>query len=358
MKCYNHKTNRVMYSKITEDNDLKESLSDKWNNPSYDFPRPFVKLLGVLIGFWKSTKPDKVFDRKEMIKKLNMFFNTTREFSKMPARSVISIAKTNSNKIGSYVLGRKIGEGVFGKVFEIKGIPNMVMKIAGSSLFNEYNVYRQLQGIEGIMNLKRRAFISEGGRCGLILDKLGKTLEEVTFVDGDVDIVMRYLIRVVKNIHQRNWLLRDIKPDNIMITKNPKEDPSLWIIDLGLCCKKHTFIGKKNISVELTGTPRFASIAQHSSGPYEAYDDLISLGYMYVLFSIGKLPWDNVSTEADLIRLKKDFDVSKLPSMKGSGGGCSLQRYFELLKSKPFSYDDLIECFDDHGGVDQLSWTR
>ncbi len=121
------------------------------------------------------------------------------------------------------------------------------------------------------------------------------------------------MIKILKDIHDQNYIHRDIKPDNFAMGIN-EESNKLYIIDFGLSKLYRDPITliqnpliKKN---KLTGTARYASI--HALEGYEQSrrDDLESVGYLIIYLLKGKLPWQgllvkNKSEKYNQILLKK-----------------------------------------------------
>jgi serine/threonine protein kinase len=103
------------------------------------------------------------------------------------------------------------------------------------------------------------------------------------------------MIDILENIHCYNIVHRDLKPQNFMIDSQN----NIYLIDFGMAT---TFISAdtgKHIIDESTreivlGNPRYMSYNLYEGCEPVRRDDLISIGYMYLYFMCGNLPWDNI----------------------------------------------------------------
>ena len=101
-------------------------------------------------------------------------------------------------------------------------------------------------------------------------------------------------------MHSKNYLHRDIKPDNFVLGLGDKSS-SIYILDFGLSMLyinplKGNHI-PYNIGKSLTGTARYASISSHLGYEQSRRDDLECIFYVTLYFLRGSLPWQNISAE-------------------------------------------------------------
>ncbi|XP_050299118.1 casein kinase I-like isoform X2 [Anthonomus grandis grandis] len=208
-----------------------------------------------------------------------------------------------------YRLGRKIGSGSFGDIYlgtnistgEEVAIKLECIKTRHPQLHIESKFYRMMQGGVGIPQMKWCG--SEGDYNVMVMELLGPSLEDLfnfcsrRFSLKTVLLLADQLISRTDFIHSRNFIHRDIKPDNFLMGLGKKGN-LVYIIDFGLAKKyrdgrTHQHIPYKE-NKNLTGTARYASINTHLGIEQSRRDDLESLGYVLMYFNRGSLPWQGL----------------------------------------------------------------
>lgn len=97
------------------------------------------------------------------------------------------------------------------------------------------------------------------------------------------------LISILKSVHTAGYIHRDIKPDNILLSReNPKKFDALMLVDFGIATEVTETCMPTKMFV---GTLQFQSIAAHNKLSQSPKDDLESLVYTLVYLKNGKLPW-------------------------------------------------------------------
>jgi hypothetical protein len=215
-----------------------------------------------------------------------------------------------------YQLIKAIGFGAFGSVFQ--GVSLKTNLPVAIKMENPNTPAKSLKHEAMILNY----LYSEGCRSVPAVFWYGKHEEFTTLVmtfyecslfdhfkrgslsNTHVHKIIIQCIMALEILHKKLVIHRDVKPQNIMI-----KDGSIHFIDFGLA----TFYVKENGEhleetenrAEIVGTPKYVSYYIHEGKVPTRRDDLISLGYIYILLIGGELPWDNLKTEDNFENLRE-----------------------------------------------------
>ena len=143
-------------------------------------------------------------------------------------------------------------------------------------------------------------YYEENDKNIMIMQRMGLSLadmvrrSDVTMDEYSIKNMMRKLIIALKYIHEFGFCHGDIKPENVMLSRDYKK---IYFIDFGL--SKAFMVGKKQIefkkNVSPSGTLRFMSVNVNEWIKMSRRDDMISLGYMIIYMQTRYLPWQNIS---------------------------------------------------------------
>ena len=283
----------------------------------------------------------------------------------------------NSSVVGlHYKIGKKIGEGSFGVIFEgtniINGVPVAIKfeprKTEAPQLRDEYRTYKHLQGCDGIPNAYY--FGQEGLHNILVIDLLGPSLEDLfdwcgrRFSVKTVVQVAIQMLTLVEEVHRHDLIYRDIKPDNFLIGRRGATDENnVHLIDFGMAKQYRDPRTKQHIPYRekksLSGTARYMSINTHLGREQSRRDDLEALGHVFFYFLRGQLPWHGLKAPTNKQKYEKIGDKKRTTPAVTLCDGLPQQfaEYLDSVRSLPFDaeppYEEyrmlLLSVLDDLG---------
>ncbi|KAK4034626.1 kinase-like domain-containing protein [Parachaetomium inaequale] len=210
-----------------------------------------------------------------------------------------------------YRVDRKIGAGGFGLVYsgtDLSSGEEVAIKLTfvrdnPEVLRGEKETYEALDGGVGIPRV--HWFGQECDFYALVIDALGPSLEDLLNYCGrrfslkTILLIADQAISRIQYIHSKGFLHRDIKPDSFLMGLD-KQGNTLYTIDFSLAKEFRDAERCKDMEgVPLGGTRRYASINNHNGREQSWGDDLESLGYVFVYFARGSLPWQGLKAATD-----------------------------------------------------------
>eukprot|EP01061_Rhynchopus_euleeides_P024689 TRINITY_DN397_c0_g1_i6.p1 TRINITY_DN397_c0_g1~~TRINITY_DN397_c0_g1_i6.p1 ORF type:complete len:343 (+),score=125.62 TRINITY_DN397_c0_g1_i6:78-1031(+) len=214
-----------------------------------------------------------------------------------------------------YKIGQKIGAGSFGDIYQGTNIQTgepVAIKLEPAKsrhpqLLYESRLYKILNSGSVTIGVPRVYFYGqEGDYNAMVIDMLGPSLEDLfNYCDRKLTVkstlmIADQMISRVEFSHNKNFLHRDIKPDNFLMGV-AKKGNIVYMIDFGLAKKyrdpkTHQHIPYKE-GKNLTGTARYASINTHIGIEQGRRDDLEAVGYVLMYFLRGSLPWQGLKAQ-------------------------------------------------------------
>ena len=213
----------------------------------------------------------------------------------------------NTVFFNKYRLVEKLGEGTFGMIFKCESSDGLcAFKFEKkrpnkrSLLKAESDIMMILKG-PGIPRII--SYIEEGDYNIMIMELLGKSLEGLLKQSPGKKLSLKTvcllgieMLKILKYIHDKNYIHRDIKPDNFAIGYS--EPNNLFLLDFGLAKKYRSSrtLEQKPMqkNKKLTGTARYASINALRGYDQSRRDDLESVGYVLAYLLRGNLPWQGI----------------------------------------------------------------
>lgn len=267
-------------------------------------------------------------------------------------------------------LRRKLGSGSFGEVFSGRNTETgeqVAIKLEmGSSkhqlLAHEAHMYKALQGLMGIPRMHWHGVESDYNV--LVIDRLGPSLQnlfeacERKFSLKTVLMLAEQMITRVEQMHAKDYLHRDIKPDNFLIGGHQAGKAGLvHVIDFGLAKRYRDKKTQAHMPFRegksLIGTARFASVNTHRGVEQSRRDDMEAIGYVLVYFLRGNLPWQGLKVEdkkemhAQILKMKTAMPTQKLCENQPS----EFATYLDYVKGLSFTekpdYEYLKDLFRD-----------
>ncbi|KAJ3206050.1 casein kinase I, partial [Entophlyctis luteolus] len=275
-----------------------------------------------------------------------------QQFGQQPSSSQATVSGSSSSKsslshnvVGMhYKVGKKIGEGSFGMVYEgVNIINNQPIAIKFEprktdvpQLRDEYRTFKILANSVGVPNVYY--YGAEGLYNVLCSDLLGPSLEDMfdlckrKFSIKTVCMTAKQMITRVQTVHERNLIYRDIKPENFLIGRLPRRselaakagnnpDPygvvsnhspqnphpaaQIYIIDFGMAKLYRDPKTKQHIPYR-----------EKKSLKQSRRDDLESLGHVFMYFLRGSLPWQGLKAATNKEKYEKIGQKKQSTSIK------------------------------------------
>ena len=257
---------------------------------------------------------------------------------------------------GNFKLIKNLGKGKFSDVFFAYDMMNQeevalkyqqktIFHSSKSMLHNESLILENLKNVKGVAH--KKLFIEDKTYDLLILPIYKETLKDLyhrlgKFSLRTVIFIALELIDIIEQIHERNIIHLDLKPENIMIGTSDKTRKQLCIIDYGLAKKyidenKKSHISFKKTNI-FTGSYSYASLNSHLGFELSRRDDFESLGYILIYLLKGSLPWQSMNNENCEERLKKTAKLKKEVKIEKLCEGIheKFKDYFEHVRKLRF----------------------
>jgi serine/threonine protein kinase len=212
-------------------------------------------------------------------------------------------------QVGGYELKKKIGEGGMGQVYSAYQPAlerKVAIKILPRELVDDPTMVRRFQReakAAAELNHENVIPVYDFGRMGeeyyLVMEYVeGRNLEEILDSQGDIrpDIALKItkqVARALQHAHQHGITHRDMKPNNIMITKAGKAK----LADLGLAKRLDGNGGSITQTGVIVGTPAFMAPEQITNPKgVDLRTDIYGLGVTLYCMITGGTPFETRTT--------------------------------------------------------------
>jgi casein kinase 1 len=183
----------------------------------------------------------------------------------------------------------------------------------------------------------------------MAISLLGKSPADFTWERPDscllLETVMTLIPQIltcVEQLHRRNLVRRDIKPENFAMGRSARAS-QIFIIDFGLskpfCSRKMRahipFITGK----DLTGTARYASVAALRGCEQSHRNDMEALEFVWLFLLSGSLPWMGLAGSSGQHKHNKVLAVKAATSFEDvcTGFPDEFVRYFHAVRQLNFA---------------------
>ena len=267
---------------------------------------------------------------------------------------------------GRYRLGKKIGTGAFGEIFEGTDIfdnSSVAIKLEHKSVKYPQLLFeaKLLKSIPGTGIPVMHWFGIAGEYNAMVMDLLGQNLEDLynycakNFSLKTILMITIQMIERLKHVHDNHYIHRDIKPENFLIGKDSTAK-TIYLLDFGLAKRyrdeyTHIHIPLKE-NRNLTGTARYASCNAHNGLEQSRRDDMESIAYVILYFFRKKLPWQGLKCKDKNEKHAKikEIKMSMTPEKLFEGLPQEFADYLTFVKKLGFedepAYKNYIQMFN------------
>eukprot|EP00438_Fugacium_kawagutii_P019971 Skav222681 [mRNA] locus=scaffold1471:34774:39687:- [translate_table: standard] len=272
---------------------------------------------------------------------------------------------------GKFRLGRKIGSGSFGDIYigtNVQTSEEVAIKLESIKSKHPQLLYaphpknptdkhntNTSRGV-GVPNV--HWYGVEGDYNVMVIDLLGPSLEDLfSFCNRKFSLKTTLMLAdqminrpaccrkflQVEYMHAKNFIHRDIKPDNFLIGLGKKAN-QVHIIDFGLAKKdpktQQHIPYRENKA--LTGTARYASASSsvntHLGIEQSRRDDLEAVGYVLMYFNRGSLPWQGLkaNSKKETLGMQRDVILGMYLQVLCKHFPCEFATYLNYCRSLRF----------------------
>ncbi|KAH6705673.1 casein kinase I [Verticillium dahliae] len=239
------------------------------------------------------------------------------QVEEVPNSGILRVGRGDTCTV--YQVGRRIGLGTFSAVYEgLRLLDHKQVTIkfeVGNSYFSqlraESQTYKSLKGWNRAPDV---VFFGDHGRS-------------------------RLLITILEELHDRDFIHRDIIAENFVIQGGTERPNVVRAIDFATAKKYRSGNPPKHIKYregrQFIGTARYASINTHMGCEQSRRDDLEAIWYMLLYFIRRKLPWQCATPTPRAEKHEKILEAKQTTTIEdlceGRSALCAGLRYIRRL---------------------------
>ncbi|MFO0751312.1 MAG: serine/threonine-protein kinase [Myxococcota bacterium] len=266
---------------------------------------------------------------------------------------------------GRYRVERTLGEGGMGQVLLardlLQGERLVAVKLllpeyreATSDFMREYSVQRRLDH-PAIPSVFHFGFARHHERevPYFAMDYVrGIPLANAMVTQRDPKLAWPWVLQILRgldHLHRQGFLHRDLKPSNVLVTWDADIEASAHLIDFGIAIPFHETPEQLFI-----GTPEYSAPELMSGAPFDARQDLYSIGLLLYEIIAGRRPWSG----EDPTELYNKRMYSGYPPLSHPSCPPALARLVDHLlrpnpDGRPKTAAEVIERFCDATGLER-----
>ncbi len=161
------------------------------------------------------------------------------------------------------------------------------------------------------------------------------------------------ILRGLEHAHKQGVVHRDVKPENVFVTRDHENEEVLKLVDFGIAKLMGPATGDthKTTAGLVFGTPAYMSPEQAMGVEADSRSDLYSVGVLFYQMLAGRMPIDNEDPVA-LVRMQVTIDPDPLPSSVPPVIAAVVGRLLE--KDRDARFQSATEALETLEGIEPL----
>jgi serine/threonine-protein kinase len=246
-----------------------------------------------------------------------------------PAAAPLPVVAGPGARVGPYVLGKLLGAGTGGRVFEV--VHEKLGRRAALKLLDPAQAARPAARAQFLGEAVAVARIShphivevtdvveEPGHAALVMELLeGQSLGAAMSASSGAPLPPERFLPILAQVcealaaaHAAGFVHRDLKPENVFLCARPDGADFVKLLDFGVAT---TFAAASTSSsgALVVGTPAYAAPEQAAGGAVDRTADIYAVGVIVYELACGRLPYDGWTAGQFLIQ-HQSAPVPRLP---------------------------------------------